>query len=147
MSEDAGKVYTVADWLADSVEMPVSAGLVRSILAERKVSEDLAFDEANDEVKELCKADLYSRIALTSPNRMGAVSDSDNGWSHSDGGYTLTESDKKQLLGVANAIYEKYDEPTKGSKVKITITQHGISRRNYPLILLGVLGGLGVLPC
>ena len=130
MSEETGKVYTVADWLADCVGMPVSAGLVRSILAEREVSDGLAFDDANLEVRELCRADLYSRIALTSPNRMGAVSDEDNGWSHSDGGYTLTESDKKRLLAEANAIYEKYDEPTKGAKTKITITQHGISRRN-----------------
>ena len=134
MSEETGTVYTVADWLADCVEIPVSAGLVRSILAEREVSEDLSFDDANLEVRELCKADLYSRIALTSPNRMGAVSDSDNGWSHSDGGYTLTESDKKQLLAEANAIYGKYDEPTKGTKTKITITQHGISRRGIGLI-------------
>ena len=140
MSEEAGKVYTMADWLADCVEMPISAGLVRSILAEREVSEDMAFDDANQEVRELCKADLYSRIALTSPNRMGAVSDSDNGWSHSDGGYTLTEGDKKRLLAEANAIYGKYDEPTKGTKTKITITQHGISRTPTPALPKG--GGL-----
>ena len=140
MSEEAGKVYTMADWLADCVEIPVSAGLVRSILAEREVSEDSSFYDTNKAVRELCKADLLWALGTTTPNRMGAVSDSDNGWSHSDGGYTLTEGDKKRLLAEANAIYGKYDEPTKGTKTKITITQHGISRTPTPALPKG--GGL-----
>lgn len=120
--------YKLADWLADMVNFPVSAGLVRSILTERDVAEDMAYADVNEQVRDLCKADMYSRIALTSPNRLGATSDSDNGWEHSDGGYTLTKDDKDGLLAAANEIYEKYDEPTKGRKLTIRITQHGIAR-------------------
>lgn len=131
MSES--NIYKLADWLADMVNFPVPAGLVRAILAERKVAEDMAYVDVNEQVRDLCKADMYSRIALTSPNRLGAISDSDNGWSHSDGGYTLTESDKDRLLAEANEIYDKYDEPTKGKKQTIRITQHGIHRRGRPI--------------
>ena len=125
--------YKLADWLADRVNFPVSAGLVRSILAESDVAEDMAYADVNEQVRDLCKADMYSRIALTSPNRLGATSDSDNGWEHSDGGYTLTKDDKDGLLAAANEIYEKYDEPTKGKKLTIRITQHGIARRSWEL--------------
>ena len=130
MSDDT---YKLADWLADMVNFPVSAELVRSILAERDVAEDMAYADVNEQVRDLCKADMYSRIALTSPNRLGATSDSDNGWEHSDGGYTLTKDDKDGLLAAANEIYEKYDEPTKGRKLTIRITQHGIARRSWEL--------------
>ena len=37
------------------------------------------------------------------------------------------------LLAAANEIYEKYDEPTKGKKLTIRITQHGIARRSREL--------------
>lgn len=129
MSEN--NIYKLADWLADMVNFPVSAGLVRSILAERNVAEDMAYADVNEQVRDLCKADMYSRIALTSPSRLGATSDSDNGWSHSDGGYTLAEDDKDRLLAEANEIYDKYDESTKGKKLTIRISQHGMHRRGW----------------
>lgn len=120
-------------WLSDSVNIGVSEGLVRSILAEREVDNNSLYSDVDVRTRNLCMADLYSRIALTSPNREGAVSDEDNGWSHSDGGYTLSEYDKKQLLDTANAIYTMYGEPVKGRKVTVKITNYGLIRRRIEL--------------
>lgn len=131
MSEETA--YMFSKWLSDSVNIGVSEGLVRSILAEREVNEDSLYSDVDIRTRNLCMADLYSRIALTSPNREGAVSDSDNGWSHSDGGYTLSEYDKKQLLNTANAIYAMYNEPEKGRKVTVKITNYGLIRRRIEL--------------
>lgn len=131
MSEETA--YMFSTWLSDSVNIGVSEGLVRSILAERNVDDKSLYSEVDERTCKLCKADLYSRIALTSPNREGAVSDGDNGWSHSDGGYTLSEYDKKQLLNEANAIYSEYGEPERGRKVTVKITSYGLIRRRIEL--------------
>lgn len=130
--DETQETYRLFDWLAGTVNFPVPASLIRAIFAERGVTEDIAFADADATVRDLCKADLYSRIALTSPNRQGAVSDGDNGWSHSDGGFTLTEEDKKLLLSEANAIYEANGEPAKGKRTTVSITHFGIRRRCYP---------------
>lgn len=131
MSEETA--YMFSTWLSDRVNIRVPEGLIRSILVERDVDEKALYTEVEERVRDLCKADLYSCIALTSPNRAGAVSDEDNGWSHSDGGFTLSEYDKKLLLDAANEIYEEYEEPTKGRRTKIKIINFGIKRTKIPL--------------
>lgn len=126
---------TMACWLAGTVNFPVSESLVHSVLLERSVADEMDYSDVNEQVRDLCKADLCSRIALTSPYRQGATTDSDNGWEHSDGGYTLTDENVDSLLAQANEIYEKYGLPTKSRKkrVEIRIVHGGIYQRKYPL--------------
>lgn len=130
--EHNSNIYTVGDYLIDCVTFPVTEAMVRTILVDRGVKDIMLYEEADKKLIELCKADLYKMIYL-SPNRIGAVSDTDNGWTHSDGGYTLTDADKTRLLSAANAIYEKYGEETIVRKTTFKVISHGVKPANYDI--------------
>lgn len=73
----------------------------------------------------LLKADLLRWIVL-GPGKVNSTSDSDNGWSHSSGGYTMSEADKKLLTDEANAIYEELEPESVFNKKKIRMRSAGI---------------------
>ena len=77
--------------------------------------------------RDLLKADLYVWICMGA-SKVDSVSDSDNGWSHKGGGYTLSEADKRRMLDWANDIYDEYDEPLVGKKNAIVMISNGIRR-------------------
>lgn len=122
---------TLLGYFGGLVNAPVSPEGIRSILARRGLDPADAYAGADERSVELATADLYKWIA-TSPYRVGSTGDSDNGWEHTSAGWTLTEADRKYFLGLADEIYEKYDEPTVG-KSKIRITNHGIRHADFPL--------------
>lgn len=121
---DCQKVYTVGDWLFDCVNFAVPEGAVNYVCANRGVSPNTAFADYDADIR-LLKADLYKWIIL-GPGKVNNTSDSDNGWSHSDGGYTLSESDKKMLMDEANAIYEELEPESVFGKKKIRMRSAGI---------------------
>lgn len=135
-SNDTQKVYTVEDWLFGCVNFAVSQEAVDRIFAERSVdgSQEYA-KEINVTVGEgeepktidirLLKADLLKWIVL-GPGKVNNTSDSDNGWSHSDGGYTLSPEDKKLLMNEANGIYEELEPESVFGKKKIRMRSAGI---------------------
>jgi len=116
---DTPKVYTVEDWLFGCVNFAVPQDAVDGIFAERCVDKtqpyakevDVTVEEGEEPIKidvRLLKADLYKWIVL-GPGKVNSISDSDNGWSHSEGGYTLSKDDKKLLIAEANAIYDELE--------------------------------------
>lgn len=122
---------TVKQYLSDIVNFEITDGALEAILAKRGVSGAMPFHEAEERDVDLCKADVYVWFC-TSPTKKGSVSDSDNGWSHSEGGHTLSQRDRRYLLTLANDIYEKYDEKkvlSSGFRIK----NHGIKHCNYDL--------------
>lgn len=121
---------TLLDYFGGLVNAPVSAEGIRTILA-RRLLDPIDMYEGETKKIELATADLYKWIA-TSPYRVGSTGDSDNGWEHTSAGWTLTEADRKYFLGLADEIYEKYDEPTVG-KSKIRISNFGIRHSDLPL--------------
>ena len=133
-NESVEEKYTVKDYLFDQVNFDVPEGAVKSILKKRNVEETLVYpDECNDIKVGLLKADLLKWICL-GPTKKGAVSDSDNGWSHSEGSYTLSKEDKKLLMNEANALYEENDEPeSKFGRTKIRVRSLGIMGARYDL--------------
>lgn len=122
---------TVVQYLGGIVNFPVAEEGVKSILAKRGVDFSYTLELVDARTLELATADLYAWIA-TSPYRVGSVGDSDNGWEHTSAGWTLTEADRKYYLGLANDIYDKYDEPTVG-RSRIRIYNHGIRHADFPL--------------
>ena len=132
MTDIQEKGYTAEDYLFGCVNFPVPEEAVRFILAGREVSGSVPFSEIDKREADLLKADLYVWIC-TSPNRRGDISDSDNSWRHTEGGYTLSEADKNRLMALATGIYEQYDEPLPFKKGKIKVVSHGIRRCNYDL--------------
>lgn len=124
----AEETYTMKQYLAGSVNVPVPEEALVSIMAKRGIDPGAEFSSADAKTRDLLYADLLVWIAM-GVSRQGAVSDSDNGWSHSDGGYTLTDGDKRRMLAEANGIYEKYDEPMALS-TRIRVVDFGIKKAN-----------------
>lgn len=124
---DTPKVYTVKDWLFGCVNFAVADSGVDAILAERAVDGDTPYSEkeALGTDTRLLKADLLKWIVLGA-GKVNNTSDSDNGWSHSDGGYVLSKEDKKLLTEEANAIYEELEPDSVFGKKKIRMRSAGI---------------------
>lgn len=133
-NESVEKKYTVKDYLLDQVNFDVPEGAVTAILKNRNVDETLEYPEGCADIKVgLLKADLLKWICL-GPTRKGAISDSDNGWSHSEGSYTLSTEDKKLLMKEANALYEEEGEPeSKFGRTKVRVRSLGIMGARYDL--------------
>lgn len=122
-------VYTIEDYLFGCVNFDVPQDAIRSILMNRGVENGMAFLEAKETLGfsiDLLKADLFKWILL-GVSRKGAVSDGDNGWKHSDGGYSLTKEDKRLLRNEANAIYKDNGETQNiFGRTKIRLKSNGI---------------------
>lgn len=153
MDNESGekKVRTVRDYVFGCVNFQISDETAEHICDERGIDPDKTFDElfpkpeadapdavADDEnviepkrTKELLKADLYVWICM-GPTKVNSTSDSDNGWSHSEGGYQLTDEDKDRMLAYAKSIYEKYDEEFDyDDSIEVNVSSFGIQPCDY----------------
>lgn len=129
-AHDTHKVYTVGDWLFDCVNFAVPDGAVNFVCSSRCVLPNTEYSEMTIDNKpnstlRLLKADLFKWIVLGA-GKVNNTSDSDNGWSHSEGGYTLSDADKKLLLEEANGIYEELEPESVFAKKKIRMRSTGI---------------------
>lgn len=119
-------VYTAGDWLLGCVNFEVPEDAVESILANRGLVGEMSYADAQSVTDlRLLKADLF-RWILLGPGKVNSTSDSDNGWSHSGGGYTLSEFDKKLMLDEANGIYEELEPESVFGKTRIRMRSMGI---------------------
>lgn len=126
------KVYTVADYICGRVNYDIPDETITAICKKRGVDETLAYPDGCKDINvDLLYADLLKWIVL-GPSRKGDVSDSDNGWKHSEGSFTLSKDDKKLLTQEANAIYEENGEPTIG-RTKIRVHSLGIMGARFDL--------------
>lgn len=116
--------YTLADYLLAKVNFDIPMEVIVSICLDRDRDINEVASEVEKEVRDLCYADLLKWIVFGISKR-GTVSDSDNGWSHSDGGYTLSENDKARMIKLANSIYLANGEETFG-KTSAKIVSMGI---------------------
>lgn len=128
-NNDTQRVYTVGDWLFDCVNFAVPDSAVNFICATRGVEPDTMYCEfvsnkENIDIR-LLKADLFKWIILGA-GKVNNTSDGDNGWSHSDGGYTMSEADKKLLLDEANGIYGELEPESVFAKRRIRMRSAGI---------------------
>jgi hypothetical protein len=85
--------------LRHSVAAPVSDGSLEIILTDRGINKAGTYAGKNREF-DLAKADLYVLLA-THPNI-------------SEGGYSVSYTEKENLLNLANNIYGSYGEPLQG---------------------------------
>lgn len=125
------KIRTAEDYVFGCVNFALPQEAVDYVLGERKVEKDTNEEDLDKQTKQLLKADLYLWICV-GPSRVGSTSDSDNGWKHSEGGYTLTDDDKDRMLRYVKAIYEKYDEEfLYDDSVSVTVSSFGIAPCDY----------------
>lgn len=127
MSENntATKVRTVEDYLFGCVNFAVPEETVCQIIEDRKLVCNMQVSLLDKKEKSLIKADLYKWIILGA-GKVNDVKDTDNGWTHAGGGYTLSEFDKKLFMDEANAIYEEFEPESVFGKKKIRMRSAGI---------------------
>lgn len=123
-------VRTAEDYVLGCVNFAIPQEAADYILGERNIEAEKPYDELEKKDRELLKADLYVWICM-GPSKVSSTSDSDNGWSHSEGGYTLSDDDKDRMLAFAKAIYEKYDEEYIDVSVSVQISSFGITPCDY----------------
>ena len=124
-SGDNQKIRTVGDYLFGCVNFAVPDSAVEHVAHERNYDVGDDADSADKDTLRLMKADLLKWIVL-GPGKVNNTSDSDNGWSHSDGGYTLSKDDKKLLMDEANGIYAELEPESVFGKKKIRMRSAGI---------------------
>ena len=126
-------VRTAEDYIFGCVNFEIPSEAALSILAGRNHDADEPISGIDTNERELLKADLYMWIVM-GPSKVNSTSDSDNGWSHSGGGYSFSEEDKERMLNYAYAIYDKYDEENPfDDRVHIDISSHGIMHCDYDI--------------
>lgn len=129
-SGSENNVRTAEDYVFSCVNFAIPQEGVNYVLGERKIKAEKPYDELEKKDKELLKADIYVWICM-GPSKINSTSDSDNGWSHSEGGYTLSDDDKDRMLKYAKAIYDKYDEEYIDDSVCVAIESFGITPCDY----------------
>lgn len=130
MTKEVVTKYTVEDYLLDKVRFNVPSGAVRPILLDRSVDGSVLASECDKDTLRLCYADLLKWIVLGA-SKVNNTSDSDNGWSHSGGGFEIGSDDRKLLIKEANAIYGEL-EPDSEIKIKSTfrMMSFGVQQAN-----------------
>ena len=121
-------IYTLEDALFSKVRFNIPDDTVHTILIERSLDGSMAYADANRDDVRLAYADILKWLVL-GPSKMNNTSDSDNGWSHTEGGFEMSERDRAELKDEANAIYAEL-EPSSMLKKKSSfrITSHGVKR-------------------
>lgn len=121
-------IYTLEDALFSKVRFNIPDDTVHTILIERALDGSMAYADANRDDVRLAYADILKWLVL-GPSKMNNTSDSNNGWSHTEGGFEMSERDRAELKAEANAIYAEL-EPGSMLKKKSSfrITSHGVKR-------------------
>lgn len=121
-------IFTVGDYLLNKVKFGMPRKALRALLADRELTLDTPHADADKDTLRLCYADMLKWFLLGA-SKENNTSDTDNGWTHSGGGYELDEEDKAELKSEANAIYAEL-EP--GSVMKrrnvFRMQSHGVRR-------------------
>lgn len=129
--DKGNKIHTLEDALLSKVRFSIPEDTVRTILIERALDGNMAYVDANPADVRLAYADILKWLVL-GPSKINDTSDSDNGWSHTEGGFEISERDRTELKAEANAIYAELDP---GSMIKkkssFRITSHGVKRADF----------------
>lgn len=127
------KTYTIEDYILAKVKFEVPVDALYPIFVDREIEAKTPMMDSDRTKVRLAYADLLKWIIL-GPSKVNNTSDTDNGWTHSSGGYQLTNDDIKELKNEANAIYKEL-EPSSvfGGKTTFKMNSGGIKRANLDM--------------
>lgn len=129
--EKETNAYTVLDYLANKVNFEVYRETVIGILADRGVDPSDMYVDSDKDTMRLAYADLLKWFLL-GPSKVNNTSDSDNGWTHSGGGYDMSDDDRAEMKAEANAIYKELEPGSMlRKKSSFRIISHGVKRASY----------------
>ena len=127
------QIYTVEDYILAKVKFEVPVDALRPIFIDRELDASSAVEDCDKDKVRLAYADLLKWMVL-GPSKFNNTSDTDNGWTHSAGGYQLTKDDIKELKGEANAIYGELEPASVfGRKTVFRINSGGIKPANIDM--------------
>lgn len=123
-------IYTVNDYLISKVKFEMPKEALKAIMVDRELEDGIDLVSCDKDKVRLAYADMLKWFVL-GPSKVNNTSDSDNGWTHSGGGYDMSDEDRSELKAEANAIYKEL-EPDSMMKKKSTfrVTSHGVKRAN-----------------
>lgn len=126
-------VLTAYEYLINKVKFDVPKKAMLSIMAVRGIGFESLYEEADKDSLRLAYADLL-RWFVIGPSKKNNVSDSDNGWSHSEGGYQITDEDRNEMKAEANAIYAELEpESVMKKRSSFRMVSHGIKKADRSL--------------
>lgn len=127
------KTYTIEDYILAKVKFEVPVDALYPIFVDREIEAKTPIMDSDKTKVRLAYADLLKWMIL-GPSKVNNISDTDNGWTHSSGGYQLTNDDIKELKNEANAIYKEL-EPSSvfGRKTTFKMNSGGIKRANLDM--------------
>lgn len=127
------KTYTVEDYILAKVKFEVPVDALYPIFVDREIEAKTPMMDSDRTKVRLAYADLLKWMIL-GPSKVNNTSDTDNGWTHSSGGYQLSSDDIKDLKNEANAIYKEL-EPSSvfGRKTTFKMNSGGIKHSNMDL--------------
>ncbi|KGF24855.1 hypothetical protein [Prevotella histicola] len=131
---EVGKTYTVEDYILAKVKFEVPVDALYPIFVDREIEAKTPMMDSDRAKVRLAYADLLKWMIL-GPSKVNNTSDTDNGWTHSSGGYQLSSDDIKDLKNEANAIYKEL-EPSSvfGRKTTFKMNSGGIKHSNMDLV-------------
>ena len=130
---DESGQFTVMDYLSGKVKFGVTRKSLQAHLADRGLTPDVLYSDCDKDVLRLCYADVLKWFCIGA-SKVNNTSDTDNGWSHSGGGYELSSDDISALKAEANAIYEELEpESALKKKSSFRMVSHGVKRASYDL--------------
>ena len=129
--DSENKGFTAFDYLASRVKFEVPEQTIIGIMYKRGIDRDSLICDNENNVLELAYADILKWFII-GPSKVNNTSDSDNGWTHTGGGYDLSNEDRSEMKAEANAIYAKL-EPESVLKKKSTfrVNSHGVKKANF----------------
>ena len=129
--DSENKGFTAFDYLASRVKFEVPEQTIIGIMYKRCIDRDSLICDNENNVLELAYADILKWFII-GPSKVNNTSDSDNGWTHTGGGYDLSDEDRSEMKAEANAIYAQL-EPESVLKKKSTfrVNSHGVKKVNF----------------
>lgn len=102
---------TIEDYLsAKTSGYMLSDDTILAVLADRDIDEGTLIADMERRDIDLALADAYLQCVLASSSASGTVEDADGNWSHKEGGYEISSTDRSRLIAMAKALYAKWDE-------------------------------------
>ena len=108
-------IYTVNDYLINKVKFEMPREALKAIMVARELEDGIDLASCDKDKVRLAYADMLKWFVLGA-SKVNNTSDSDNGWTHSGGGYDMSDEDRSELKAEANAIYK---------------VSHGVKRANF----------------
>ena len=111
-------MLTVSDFLRSISKLVTEEG-VRYVCAKRRIEPGTPYTRLNERDADLAEGTMYYWLASL-PVGGGTEKVADGGWSHSEGGWTVSKANIDEWRARYRELFDKWDEPLiGGSKIRI----------------------------